>query len=146
MPPFKLENAIGYAVNRAALRLKGALHRAFRESGYDITPEHWAVLNCLWDDEGMSQTQIAERIVKDKTNLTRMLDVMERNGLVSRKPHEGDRRAYRIFLTDRARAIKPDLIGVAEAVGARAVSGLSPEEQQTVLRLMNTIADNLGAP
>ena len=143
MPAFKLENAIGYAVNRAALRLKGALHRAFRDGGHDITPEHWAVLNCLWDDEGMSQTQIAERIVKDKTNLTRMLDVMERKGLVTRRPHEGDRRAYRIFLTDRARAIKPELIALAEAVSAQAVAGLSRDDQQTVLRLMGAISDNL---
>ncbi len=144
MSEFRLENAIGYAVNRAALRLKGGLHRGFKAKGFDITPEHWAVLNCLWDDEGMSQTQIAERIVKDKTNLTRILDVMERKDLIVRRKHEDDRRSYRIFLTDRARAIRSELIGVAEAVGARAVRGLSTEEQQTVLRLMNAISDNLG--
>ena len=143
MPSFKLENAVGYAVNRAAIRLKGGLHQAFRASGYDITPEHWAVMNCLWDDEGMSQTEIAKRIVKDKTNLTRILDVMERNGLVSRRRRKNDRRAYRIVLTDKAKASKNDLIAIAEAVGARAVERLSAEEQQTVLRLMNTIAENL---
>ena len=144
MPAFRLENAIGYAVNRAALRLKARLHQAFKAEGHDITPEHWAVLNCLWDDEGMSQTQIAERIVKDKTNLTRILDVMERKGLITRRPHEGDRRAYRIFLTDKAKTMRPDLIAIAETLGARAVRGISAEEQQMLLRLMNTISDNLA--
>ena len=71
MTEFTFEEAVGYVVNRAALRLKAALQKAFRESGYDVTAEQWAVLNCLWTNEGMTQTEIADRVAKDKTNLTR---------------------------------------------------------------------------
>lgn len=144
MPEFKLENAIGYAVNRAAIRLKAGLHRAFKANGFDITPEHWAVLNCLWEKEGISQTEIAEIVVKDKTNLTRILDIMERNALISRQDHESDRRSYRIFLTKKAWTVKDRLISIAQEVSKQASRGLSAEEEREIVRLMGVISDNLS--
>ena len=144
MAEFLLENAVGFVVNRAALKLKAALHRAFKANGHNITPEHWAVLNCLWEAEGATQTQIAEKIAKDKTNLTRILDIMERNGLVQRGPHESDRRSYRIFLTEKAREMKDPLIAIAEAVSAEACRGLTAQDRREIIRLMNVINDNLS--
>lgn len=143
MGAFKLETAIGYVVNRAALRMKAELHRAFRAGGYNLTPEHWAVLNCLWEKEGATQTEIAVTLAKDKTNVTRILDVMERNGLIQRKYHESDRRSYRIFLTQKATDMKDDLIAIAEAIGALATRGLSKANKREIIRLMNMINSNL---
>jgi DNA-binding MarR family transcriptional regulator len=143
MDTFTLENAIGYAVNRAALRMKAGLQRAFRAKGHHLTPEHWAVMNCLWEREGATQTEIAERVAKDKTNLTRILDVMERNGLIRRAYHETDRRCYRISLTKRAWKMKDALIAIAEDVNAVATRGLSAADEREIIRLMNTINENL---
>ena len=143
MDEFKLENAVGYAVNLAALRLKVELHRAFRAEGFNLTPEHWAVLNCLWENEGATQTEIAERIAKDKTNLTRILDVMERNGLIRRDKNETDRRSYRISLTQKAWDMKDGLIAVAERVSAASTRSMSARDKREIIRLMNIINDNL---
>ena len=144
MGQFKLENAIGFAVNRAALKMKAELQKAFRAKGYKITPEHWAVLNCLWDKEGTSQTEIAEKIAKDKTNLTRILDIMERNRLIRRVNHETDRRSYRIFLTRKASEMKDDLIAFVEDVLAAATRGINAKEEREIIRLMNIINNNLS--
>lgn len=143
MGDFKLERAIGYVVNRAALRMKAELQRAFRAKGYDLTTEHWAVMNCLWEKEGTTQTEIARKIAKDKTNLTRILDVMERNGLIKREYHESDRRSYRIFLTQKAWKMKDKLIAIAEEVSSVATRGMSAKSQREIIRLMNVINSNL---
>ena len=143
MDEFKLENAVGYVVNLAALRLKAELHRAFKAEGFNLTPEHWAVLNCLWENEGATQTEIAERIAKDKTNLTRILDVMERNGLIRRDKNETDRRSYRISLTQKAWDMKDGLIAVAERVSAASTRSMSAGDKREIIRLMNIINDNL---
>ncbi len=144
MAPFKLENAIGYVVNRTALRMKAELQRAFRSRGHNLTPEHWAVLNCLWEEEGATQTEIARKTAKDKTNLTRILDVMERNGFIRRKYHESDRRSYRIFLTKKAWKMKDELIAIAQEVMAAATRGISTRDEREIIRLMNIINDNLS--
>ena len=144
MSKFRLEKAIGYVVNRAALRMKAELQRAFKANGYNLTPEHWAVMNCLWERQGATQTEIADSISKDKTNLTRILDVMEKNGLITRQSHETDRRSYRISLTRKAWKMKDQLIAIAEEVSEASTRGLSAKDEREIIRLMNIINENLA--
>ena len=144
MDNFKFDDSIGFLVNRAAIRLKNELWQAFKANGFDITPEQWAVLNCLWEEDGQTQTEIAERILKDKTNLTRMLDVMERKEVVERRPHEKDRRSYRIYLTPKGRALKGKLIPIAMEINEASVQGLGVKEKKTFMRFINLINKNLA--
>ena len=144
MDPFKFDDAIGFLVNRAAIRLKNELGKAFKADGFDITPEQWAVLNCLWEEDGQNQTEIAERILKDKTNLTRMLDIMEREKLVERRPHEKDRRSYRIYLTPKGEKLKESLIPIAMEINKASIQSLSLKERKVFKRCMNIINKNLA--
>ena len=143
MNNFKFEDSIGYVINRAALRLKLELQRAFKANGFDLSAEHWAVLNCLWENEGISQTEIATRIAKDKTNLTRILDVMEKNGLIRRDNHESDRRSYRIFITPKTLKMREKLTSIAVKVNENAKNGLSAADKREIIRIMNIISSNL---
>ncbi len=143
MDHFTFDDSIGFLVNRAAIRLKNELWKAFKANGFDITPEQWGVLNCLWEEDGQTQTEIAERILKDKTNLTRMLDVMEREELVERHPHERDRRSYRIYLTPKGKNLKEKLIPIAMGINEASIQGLSAKERKVFMGLMNTITKNL---
>jgi len=91
---FKFDESVGFLINRVAKQTKRKLYSAFKENGYTLTPEHWAVLNRLWEKDGLSQTEIADQTFKDKANITRILDVMEKNDLVKRQKHEEDRRSF----------------------------------------------------
>ena len=144
MGDFKFDDSIGFLVNRAAIRLKNELGQAFKSNGFNITPEQWAVLNCLWKEDGQTQTEIAERILKDRTNLTRMLDVMEREKLVERRPHEKDRRSYRIYLTMKGRTLKEKLIPIAVEINEASIQGWSVKDKKAFTRLINIINKNLG--
>ncbi|MBW1783502.1 MAG: MarR family transcriptional regulator [Deltaproteobacteria bacterium] len=144
MDHFKFDDSIGFLVNRAAIRLKNELWKAFKVHGFSITPEQWGVLNCLWEEDRQTQTEIAERILKDKTNLTRMLDVMEREALVVRRPHETDRRSYRIYLTPNGKKLKKKLIPIAIEINEASIQNLSVREKKELKRLMNAVNRNLA--
>ena len=58
----------------------------------------------------MSQVELAEMTFKDKPNVTRMLEVLERKQLIFRQPDENDRRAYKVFLTEVGQQLKAQLI------------------------------------
>jgi DNA-binding MarR family transcriptional regulator len=143
MDRFKFEDSVGFLVNRTAIRLKNELWKAFKADGFNITPEQWGVMNCLWEEDGRTQTEIADRILKDKTNLTRMLDIMEREDLVERRPHESDRRSYRIYLTIKGRGLKEKLIPIAVKINEASVQDLTVEERRMLKRFMNTMNKNL---
>ena len=141
---FNLEDSLGFYVNRAAMKLKNELARIIKAEGHDITPEQWAVLMHLWEHEADTQTEIAIRLFKDKTNLTRILDGMVKKGLVERRTHENDRRSYRIVLTKRGRELRDELTPIGARVNNAATRGLSDRDKKSLKRLMNAITDNLG--
>src|SRR4030042_1428898 len=80
------KDSLGFIIYRTALALKSALQRFFKENGFEITVEQWAIIRHLWDEDGLSQREIAEKTAKDKPNITRMVDALERKRLVFRQP------------------------------------------------------------
>lgn len=141
--PFSFDSSIGFVINKAALRLKSELARAFSSGGYNVTPEHWAILNCLWDKDGQTQVQIGARVAKDKTNMTRILTIMVRNGLVERRAHETDGRSSRVFLTRTGMDLEKELVPIAESVLNRASVGLSRSDLRMIHDRMTRIVKNL---
>jgi DNA-binding MarR family transcriptional regulator len=142
MRRFSLDRSLGFLVNRAALRMKDALDRELRP--YHVTPEQWAVLNRLWEEDGLSQKELAERTFKDQPNTGRIVAKLERKELVLRRPDPVDRRAVQVFLTDRGRALRPRLVPLAESVNRRASHGLCDEEVATLAELLGRVHDNLA--
>ncbi len=102
------------------------------------------MLNRLWEEDGISQVELAERTVKDKPNITRMLDVLERRDLISRELDDYDRRASKIYLTKAGKALEEALVPIATASLAKATQGLSDTEIEQMKKTLNRIYDNLA--
>jgi DNA-binding MarR family transcriptional regulator len=141
MRSFTLDRSLGFLVNRVALSMKDALDRELRP--YNVTPEQWAVLNRLWEEEGRSQKELAERTFKDEPNTARIVAKLERKDLVFRRPDPTDRRAVQVFLTERGRNLRPQLVPLAESVNQRARHGLTDEELATLVKLLDRVYTNL---
>ena len=143
MPDFELDNSYGYLINLAAQRLRYELHLTFQAHGYDITPEQWAVLNRLWEQDGLSQVELAERTFKDKPGTTRILTLLEQKGVVARRRDEDDRRIIRVFLTKAGKDLKEKLVPCAEEVLAKGAQNLTKEDVTQFTRTLKKLLDNL---
>ena len=143
MANFNLDDSFGYLINLAAQRLKHELHQTFQTKGYDITPEQWAVLNRLWEEDGLSQVELAERTFKDKPGTTRILNLLEKKGVVARRPDENDGRVLRVFLTKMGRELKEKLIPCAQEVLTKSGKNLTKEELAQFKLTLNRILNNL---
>jgi len=139
---YSIERTVGFIVYRTALRLKSALHRTFKDQGFDITPEQWGILRVLWEDEGLSQREIGDRLFKDKPNVTRMLDALERKKLIFRQPT--DRRRYSIFLTKEGKKLQEKLLPIVLEVQEKAINALTKNDLKTLQNLLNKIYGNLS--
>ena len=140
---FKMDNLHGYMAGRIAFTMKHKLHKLFKSKGYNATPEQWGILNLLEEKEGLSQSEIAEETTKDKASITRILDVMQRNSLIQRQKHESDRRAYKIFLTDKGRNLQYTLTQFVQKIDNQACKGLSIDELQELKRILTKMKTNL---
>lgn len=74
--------------------------------GINITPEQFILIDTLWNEGTMSQQKIADTINKDKNSVTKLVDALEKKGLVVRLPDENDRRSNLIALTPIAESMK----------------------------------------
>jgi MarR family transcriptional regulator, organic hydroperoxide resistance regulator len=143
MSDFKLDDSYGYLINLAAQRLKYELHQVFQAKGYDITPEQWAVLNRLWEEDGLSQVEIAERTFKDKPSTTRILNLLEKKGVVLRRRDTEDGRVMHVFLTKAGKDLKEKLIPCAEEVLVKSGQNLTKEEVSQFKQILRKILANL---
>jgi DNA-binding MarR family transcriptional regulator len=83
-------------------------HIRVRELGLRV-PE-WRVLACLYDQDGLMITQLARYSLMEQSRMTRIVDQMEKRGLVVRKSDEGDGRRVRVHLTDAGQKLSSDVV------------------------------------
>ncbi|MEL6481087.1 MAG: MarR family transcriptional regulator, partial [Pseudomonadota bacterium] len=102
-------------------RLHAALNAdAPRFDHHRIGPVVGMILLTISDEEPARPSAIVDRLARDKSQVTRLLQLLEAKGLVSRQPDPGDRRATRLILTERGR----ETVAVLQDAIARALDEL----------------------
>jgi DNA-binding MarR family transcriptional regulator len=142
---YPLENSPGYLINRLAAKMNAVLHRAFKSAGYNITAQQWAVLNRLWEENGLHQSLIAERTTKNRHNVSRMLTVLEKQGYLERRPDPEDARLQRIYLTKEGTKLQDVLIPTAEIVIENMFNGVKGTDLAKMKKTMERLSKNLDA-
>ena len=145
MPPNKKDprkDSLGYCIYRAHSLNYNSIRRAFQNAGYDETGEQFGLLVAIYENEGASQSQLAEKTLKDRHNVTRILNLLEKRGSIERRPDRSDKRIYRIFLTkagkDTYEALMPVIRGHAKMI----TKGLSTEDIAIAKRVLEQVGKN----
>lgn len=115
-------------------------HRA-RECG--TTRAQWALLGKLYVQEGRTQAELAELLEIQPITLTRLIDRLDAQGLVERRPHPSDRRANLLFTTEAGRRAVEDLAPLALAITDEMLAGFTPEAVATLKASLNAIKQNI---
>lgn len=111
--------------------------------GLGLYPGQDLILVQLWAEEGMTQSDLAERVGIDVSTLTKALQRLERYGFVRRCADAEDARASRVHLTEEGRALEPRITAEFQKIEARTLAGLAPEERAVLGGLLRRIERNL---
>lgn len=103
----------------------------------------WFLLRALWEEEGGTQRELADRVGVNGATTVAALNSMERSGLVVRVRNQGDKRKVNVFLTKRGRALRERLWDHVPEVNALALKGLTSQEAGTLVRLLARARANL---
>jgi DNA-binding MarR family transcriptional regulator len=113
--------------------------RVLDENGLGITPGQLIVLYALYKKDGDSITDLGRRCFFDNSTLTGLIDRLERLRLVSRVDVPGDRRAFSIYLTPDAIAMRESLFATMDQVTAAMLAGCSDSEIKSFHKVLNNI-------
>ena len=132
-------------------RVSAAINRRlvmdFNEKGIDISPEQLTVLSLLWKKDRVTQQELCNITFKDKPNMTRLIDSLEKKGLAKRITDENDKRNNLILLTPDGKAIEEKAFLVANATMREALVNVTPQELAIGQDLLKKIFNNMqGKP
>lgn len=137
------KNTIGYAIGRSNWYLRTLFNKLLKEEGINLTNEQWTVLKIISTYPALSQTEIAENSLKDKTNVTRILDVLEKNNYIARQRDENDRRKYQILLTTAGKNILEDVWPVAKKLEKICTGNMNENEVNNLISSLDSICNKI---
>ncbi len=91
--------------------------------------------------EPLLKKELAEAIDKDQTTVVRMIQSMERKGIVKKDLNEQDRRSHNLFLTEKGDELKKTILPVVTDAHHFVTSNLSEEEIKVLQSLLNKLYD-----
>ena len=138
----KAPHGIGYRIKLLS-QLMGRQFQEYLEP-HDLTPFHWLVLCCLWEQDGLATCEVGDRLRQVGGTLTGVLDRMEERGLVQRRRDLQDRRIWRIWLTEEGQKLEEILPNYATNLYEKALEGRSDAERRLLSEWIDQMIGNLS--
>jgi DNA-binding MarR family transcriptional regulator len=135
--------SFGYLLSDVTLLFRKHFDR--RAVKFGLTRAQWRATKMLYYREGLRQTELAERLEMEPIAVGRVIDRLQAAGFVERRPDPKDRRAWRLYVTDQARAVIADMELIAHGLRKDATLGIEVVELQQAMDVMNRIKENLQA-
>ncbi len=131
---FSRNDSATYLAAQLAKSFSKALNK--RAAALGFSPGQFPVLLELWNEDGLTQRQLLDRVDVEQATLANTLSRMERDGLIKRKPHPRDRRAQIIELTGAGRDLEGQAIAASKDTDDAMLAGLLKFERQLLLEYM----------
>ena len=137
-----MSETIGFLLNDTARLYRRAFNARTRDSR--ITALQWRLITYLHRHEGIRQGPLADLIEVGPLTLPRVSDRLAEAGLAGRRTDPTDRRAWRLHLMPRANELVSGMRQIADTLTDEAVEGLSQEERDQLIALVERVRSNLS--
>jgi len=134
---------VGYCINKTALYFKITVLQLFKEHNFNMTPEQFGILFFLSKEDGMYQRQLAKISLKDRPNITRLIDILEKKGFVHREVDPENRRIFKVFITEEGRKQVEEIHPLLLKIQSKALKGISNEERESIKKILEKICENM---
>ncbi|HIJ89129.1 MAG TPA: MarR family transcriptional regulator [Desulfuromonadales bacterium] len=134
---YDIEQSIGFLLSKGYQRAWAIMREEIEP--HDLTPPQFAILAFLWQQDGLTQVELSEKGQIDRSTVGGLIDRLERNGLLERRQHPQDRRAYKIHLTELGKNMEKTLSACAERALARFTAGLNGDECKELKRMLEIL-------
>ena len=134
---------MGMLINSAQRAMTRKFVQNATDSGLDISLDQWMVLGPIWQLESASQKELGEMCLKDKTNITRIIDALEQKNLVVRVEDQIDHRIKRVVLTNAGKQLFFDVLPIMEKTREEVRKDISNKDIETFKVVLSKILENL---
>jgi DNA-binding MarR family transcriptional regulator len=109
---------------------------------HGLKPIHGDLLLALFTSDQPTMKALADQVDRKKSTVTTLVDKLVHLGFAAKTRDDQDSRVFRVSLTPKGKALKPDLIDISRKLIARVYKDMPKEERKQVVRLLTRINDN----
>ena len=109
---------------------------------YDATPSQYELLRCLWKQDGLTPSQLAQAMHLDTSSITGILGRLEKKNLIDRVYSQEDRRSVSIYLREEGKQLWNQIDHVIDEANEKIISGLSKKDYEQFLAFLMLIEQN----
>ena len=120
---------------------RNAANTTLNQAGLYVGQE--MVLLQLWQQDGLTQKELGQQLCVEAPTVTRMLQRMQRCGLIERRPDPDDGRVSRVYLTERSCGLESTVKEGWARLEERLLAGITPEERMLLHHFLSKMLDNL---
>jgi len=120
----------------------GRIYIAKQLEPFNIGKGQFWLLFTLYQKDGLTQEKLSQLLTVDKSTTARAIAKLEKGGYISKKLNERDLRANQIFLTQKAKKLKPHLHSILTEWNRILSAGLTEKEMENALKLLKKMAEN----
>ena len=111
---------------------------------FDITPEQYLVLSMLKDDENLSQNRLCKLLFKDKSNMTRLISILEEKGLIEKiQQTDNKKQANIIKITEKGRLLRAKIAPLEFETRKYYLKDISQDDMYTCIKVLTQIQKNI---
>jgi MarR family transcriptional regulator, organic hydroperoxide resistance regulator len=101
------------------------------------------ILSALWNQEGLTHSELAERLSVSPATISKMVQRMEKKGFVVNQADTKDQRVFRVYLTESGRAIHTRVDEIFDTIEKETFMGFTSEEKVLMRHFLTRIIKNL---
>ena len=124
-------------------RLHARLISRLIDTGEGVHPGQFFCLRVVSEHDGISQRELAEELHVAPPSVSRMLQNMERAGLVGRRDDERDQRVTRVYITERGRAFEAKFRSIAAGYVKDTIGRLPEADRRELIRLLTSFGETI---
>jgi len=141
--PKDLSRSLGFLVHDVARLMRRAFDRRVKHLG--LTRSQWFVVAHLYRTDGQTQQHLADELDMQRAPLSKLLDRLESGGWVERRADPDDRRANRVYITNKIDSLMLEGLSVGEILTAEIFSGIDDDAREEFLNILVQAKSNLLA-
>lgn len=109
----------------------------------DITLEQFGIVYLLYYKDGLYQSQVANLLNKDRPNITRMVDILEKKNYLKRKKDEENKRIQKLYITENGKSVVEKIVPLRDDFYKKMTEGFLPDEIETLCISLHKLRDNI---
>ncbi len=136
------QNIFGHTLVETGRMIKMYNLKIFALKKFDITPEQFVILSILDDNSNLHQMQLCKLLYKDRSNMARLIGVLEKKGLVKKVPGVDKRLVNKIQITPEGKKLKDIIVPIIKKSRKKLLNNISDEELILCIKVFSKIQEN----